>query len=63
VLLFKNSVENCPHCNEGNFIYTDLIRSSFVGVEEKDFNKEKYKIIMNKLEDIEISALNKLENT
>lgn len=60
VLLFKNSVENCPHCNEGNFIYTDLIRSSFVGVKEKDFNKEKYKIIMEKLIDIEISALDKL---
>ena len=60
VLLFKTSVENCLHCKQGDFIYNNLIRSSFVGVKEKDFDKEKYKKVMEKLQDIEISALDKL---
>ena len=60
VLLFNDLAEKCKHCNKGDFIYNNFIRASFVGIKENSFQKDKYKKIMEKLQDIEISALDKL---
>ena len=64
VMIFKEKVESCPHCTkEGNFIYSDDVVANLIGIKPQKFKKKKYNEIINKLMDIENSALSKIGDT
>ena len=58
----SNSIDKCPHCNQGNFIYDNNVRATIMGVKKNYFIKYKkeYEEIINKINSIEISALSKI---
>tara|TARA_R100000315_G_C5146774_1_gene83949 strand:+ start:11 stop:550 length:540 start_codon:yes stop_codon:yes gene_type:complete len=56
-------IVKCVHCdNSGNFIYDDNNRSELMGFTKKDYSKYKkaYDNLLEKLQNIEISALSKI---
>jgi hypothetical protein len=63
VMIFKDTIETCSHCKEGNFIYSDQVLASLIGIKPQKFKKKAYNKIINKLMDIEDSALQKIGDT
>jgi hypothetical protein len=63
VMIFKNKIETCSHCKEGNFIYSDDVVANLIGIKPQKFKKKAYNKIINKLMDIEDSALSKIGDT
>lgn len=64
VLITLNSIHNCPHCENGTFIYTDKVRVKLLKIDKKIYNtyKKNYIDVLGYLKDIELSALNKINN-
>tara|TARA_R100000656_G_C3921917_1_gene123063 strand:- start:38 stop:541 length:504 start_codon:yes stop_codon:yes gene_type:complete len=60
ITIFKDKIDKCHHCREGTFIYSDEVISSLIGIKKKNFEKKKYNEIINKLINLEHSALSKI---
>jgi hypothetical protein len=60
IIIFKNHVDKCSHCYQGNFIFTNNVRSELIGIKEKKFEKGLYEGIINELKNIEHNALSKI---
>ena len=65
VIKTTSSIDNCIHCNEGMFVYDDQVRSHMMKISKKVFLKYKkqYNQIIEKINQIEISALSKIGDT
>jgi len=63
VMIFKDKIETCSHCKEGNFIYSDGVVANLIGIKPQKFKKKVYNEIINKLIDLESSALQKIGDT
>ena len=59
-MIFKDKIETCSHCKEGNFIYSDGVVANLIGIKPQKFKKKVYNEIINKLIDLESSALQKI---
>jgi len=65
VIRTTSSIEDCVHCNKGMFVYDDQVRSHMMKISKKVFLKYKkqYNQIIEKINQIEISALSKIGDT
>ena len=63
VMIFKDKIETCSHCKEGNFIYSNDVVANLIGIKPQKLKKKAYNEIINKLMDIEDSALSKIGDT
>jgi hypothetical protein len=61
-LVFQDSVDKCPHCHNGIFVWSDASRSAIMGLKKGVYMKIKkdYRELINHLIDVEHSALEKL---
>ncbi len=61
-LVFEDSVDKCPHCHNGIFVWSDFSRSAIMGLKKGVYMKIKkdYKQLIDHLIDVEQSALEKL---
>ena len=61
-LVFEDSVDKCPHCHDGIFVWSDFSRSAIMGLKKGVYVKIKkdYKELVAHLIDVEQSALEKL---
>ena len=62
----ETSMDKCPHCHKGAFLWNDdQVRSELLGMKKQDFTKYKkqYEQILNKIAEIELSALQKIGDT
>ena len=61
-LIFENSVDKCPHCHDGIFVWSDFSRSEIMGLKKGVYMKIKkdYRELITHLIDVEQSALAKL---
>ena len=57
-----NEIEDCLHCNDGVFVFTEKVKIEIIGIKKNQFKqiKEKYKKIMSMIQDLENSALSKI---
>ena len=64
-LVFQDSVDKCPHCHNGIFVWSDTSRSAIMGLKKGVYIKIKndYRELINHLIDVEHSALEKLGNS
>jgi len=63
--VYLNKIEDCPHCNEGVFVFTEKAKLHLTGLKKGQFKQiqEKYKDIMSMIQDLENSALAKIGDT
>ena len=61
-VVVDQGVQDCPHCHEGVFTFTDEIRSYLLGLDNKEYNQQQklYETIKEKIQNIEISSLAKI---
>jgi hypothetical protein len=61
-LVFQDSVDKCPHCHNGIFVWSDTSRSAIMGLKKGVYMKIKkdYRELITHLIDVEQSALAKL---
>jgi hypothetical protein len=64
-IISLNKVEKCNHCNDGVFVFDDDAKRNLTGLKGKDYKKiqKGYKEIMYMIQELESSALSKIDDT
>ena len=61
-LIHLNSLSKCPHCDNGDYIYNDVVRTAILKIKRNEYYKinKLYKYILDFVTEIEYSALSKI---